>query len=33
MDASIASLDSGFVSLFKDYCELLSAYQLYNNSK
>ena len=33
MDRVFARLDLGFLSLFKDYCELLFAYQLYNNSK
>ena len=33
MYTQITRLDLGFLSLFKDYRELLFAYQLYNNSK
>ena len=33
MDTQAACLNQGFLSLFKDYHELLFAYQLYNNSK
>ncbi len=33
MEPQNARLNLGFLSLFKDYGELLFAYQLYNNSK